>query len=404
MGSAYRVVLAIFGFSWAITDSFVLIGYILTLFLVVYHLLMERRHVFSISKGDTTPFALILWRLITSLENNIPLGLSVSKNLKFIFDISPVFIFRGEVILKFYKYILFSFLISLSIITLVSFLELFSIKNLDFFSSGMLEAFHRNHIKSGYIWSLASLISLVFLINTRNRYFIPVFFLLFIGLLLTHARSYYLGFLGASAFIFLYVGLKHSARHMIKGIILVSILILIGSLLDNVRSRFLSIFTELQTDTSIKCRLIFWEEALQAFRENPVFGIGFGGWQSFFGELQKLKGYECPNYHAHNIFIHEMVESGVMGIAILSIFLLYIFLKISKVYFRNNISIEAEIILLIGVSALVNMAVGGFFEPALVKSVVLIPTFTLVGLAMGVAGNIKSSSWLNSERTGGGQL
>ena len=371
--------LALFGISWSITDSIVLAGYLLVLTTAALH----RFRGLNLSKVELYVVSIAVWRSVTALVGGT-LSLSLTmKNLKFLFDVSPILLFRNPELLRGAGVMILAFVFSLSSITLVSFVELFGIANMDFFKGGMLEAFHRNHIKSGFAWSLGSLVVLVLAIK-KDRRFLVLFPLLLVGLFYTQARSYYLGFVGATAGVFLLMALKHSVRYIVLGSALLFSILAGGYFITPVKDRFLSIFTDLQSDMSIKCRLIFLEEGLKALWENPFFGIGFGKWREYFAKLREIHAYNCPDYHVHNIFVHEAVETGLPGAILLSFLFGYLLFRLFLSYLRAPTGGDAESYLLIGIAALLNFIIGGMFEPSLVKSVVLLPTFTLVGLALGV--------------------
>ncbi|ACN99154.1 O-Antigen Polymerase family protein [Sulfurihydrogenibium azorense Az-Fu1] len=373
----------LFGLSWSITDSAVLIVYILLLiFLSVKIGLKNFRNKDSI---NLFILLLALWRVITCWIKGVVSINILSKNVKFLFDVSPIFVFRYAKVEHQFGYLFYSFILSLSLITALSILEFLGVVDLGFFQGGYLQAFHRNHIKSGFIWSLASLLSLVFTIKMNKKFiiFVP---LLVTGLLFTQSRSYYLGFLGTAFIILILVGFKRSFKYSMFAISSIIFTFGLIYLIPEVRSRFLSIFTNIQAEWSIKCRLIFLEEGLKIVEKHPVFGIGFGQWPSYFSQINQIYKYPCPNYHVHNIFIHELVETGLIGLILLILILVIIVYKLLNAYFQLDIKNKfGEALILSGIAAIFNLIIGGLFEPDLVKSVVLIPTFTVLGFALAEA-------------------
>jgi len=70
--------------------------------------------------------------------------------------------------------------------------------------------------------------------------------------------------------------------------------------------RFDSITLEAgQRDESTENRFLFWEVAAARFRERPIFGTGFATFQS-----PEVNPYETD---AHNFFLRELVEKGLIG-------------------------------------------------------------------------------------------
>ncbi len=368
----------LFGITWSISDSFVLIAY--TLILCAF-LIRSKADLKDFGYTEVLPSLLTMWRLFVAVIKGT-FGLkAIWKGFKFLFDVSPVYVFRKEDLLNRSRHLFVSFLLSVSLVTVLAFaVRLFNLP-VDMYDHGtQMKAFFMNHIKSGFVWSLASLVCLILGFKWDRRILL-LFPLLIGGLMITEARSYYLGFILSSLGVFLLIGIKRSPRYMLYGGGVILATFVAGYLIEPVRVRFLSIFTGLETDNSIKCRLIMWKEGLLSVQDNLLLGIGFQGWPTFFGS----KGYPCPNYHAHNILIHELVETGIVGFTILVAFLVYIFYRLVRAYLRSRGWIYEEAVILTGFAALVNFVVGGMFEPALVKTVVLVPTFTVVGLALGVA-------------------
>ena len=69
-----------------------------------------------------------------------------------------------------------------------------------------------------------------------------------------------------------------------------------------------------QLEESAALRVVLWEQAKQVFRDNPVFGIGF------FGFEYLMRGNELKN--THNYFVQVAAEEGVIGLfAIMLLFL-----------------------------------------------------------------------------------
>lgn len=77
-----------------------------------------------------------------------------------------------------------------------------------------------------------------------------------------------------------------------------------------------------QLDESNLGRVFVWFSSIQAFKENPMFGIGSGNLSKFskakFGHLPINKHY-LSLIHAHNIILIILSENGLIGIIITSI-------------------------------------------------------------------------------------
>ena len=59
---------------------------------------------------------------------------------------------------------------------------------------------------------------------------------------------------------------------------------------------------------------ILWEKALIAFKDNRLFGIGFGAFQTYFSDNYHISGISA--YLTHNIYIGLLAETGIVGTVI----------------------------------------------------------------------------------------
>ncbi len=378
--SVLKALLILYGISLSIKDSIFLVAYIL---LILYYLAFFYRDFvkeIKFHKFDFLPVGLTLWRIINGILKAKSEGLIFSKAFKFMFDISPFITFRNKKFLNLSVFLINSFLISLTLITVLATLsKIFGIYEQVFFKGGDLVFEHKNHIKSGAIWSIASLLSLS-LGLFANRIYLILFIVLGYGLLLTESRSYYLGFFFAIGILIPLLLLKYSEnrrKYLTFTLIPFGITLIFLYLIPQVKERFLSIFTKISTDWSIKCRLIMWEEGLKAFLNNPITGIGYTNWKEFFEHPR------CPDYHAHNVYIHELTETGIIGLLLLAAFLLSVLIYLLKGFLNTEFMDKyREAVVLSAILILVNISVGAFFEPAFVKTAVLLPSFTIIGLGL----------------------
>lgn len=69
---------------------------------------------------------------------------------------------------------------------------------------------------------------------------------------------------------------------------------------------------------SVGSRLDFYKLSLELFWDNPVFGVGFGGW-GLYEENTK-------HFYPHNIFLEVMSEAGLLGFLLLLFLLSRVFL------------------------------------------------------------------------------
>lgn len=81
-------------------------------------------------------------------------------------------------------------------------------------------------------------------------------------------------------------------------------------------SRTLSVagrYSTLQSD-----RYAYWRVALRAFRDEPLRGVGAGGWAVYWLRYRSNSGYAQD---AHSLPLQTMAELGLVGLALLAVFL-----------------------------------------------------------------------------------
>jgi O-antigen ligase len=130
-------------------------------------------------------------------------------------------------------------------------------------------------------------------------------------LFFSYSRGAYLASLGALAIMGF---IKKRALLLVVVLILVSWqFILPASVVDRINMTHTS---EGEIEGSAGHRLILWEHATLLFRENPVFGVGFGGFGFTVPEGELLTD-------THNFYMKTLSEQGIVGM----ILLLVIFYK-----------------------------------------------------------------------------
>lgn len=165
--------------------------------------------------------------------------------------------------------------------------------------------------------------------NVKQRIFLIVMLVIyFFSLSVGHGRIGYLAFLVLSPWIFSNImGKKHIFK--ITGVILLMGLLLFSS--STVQNRIglavsdIELYYHGYKNTSIGLRLYMWEGAVKLFLENPVIGVGTGGYKK---AMMKYKDNPELQYRPqpHNSFLYMAVSFGIVGLFSL-IWLFVAFLK-----------------------------------------------------------------------------
>lgn len=174
--------------------------------------------------------------------------------------------------------------------------------------------------------------------NYEKRFRIMVILVLMIGLLLTGKRAHII-FVAAAILIMYYSSMINSGAKkritkiiifILSGIFLFSILFALVPSLSVFMQRFAS---SAERGDLASGRSALWELALNQYKENPVFGIG---WYKYATNLSATLALKYANYHVHNVYLQLLCETGTVGFAVYMTWFISIFVLTIKNYRRLN--------------------------------------------------------------------
>jgi len=73
-------------------------------------------------------------------------------------------------------------------------------------------------------------------------------------------------------------------------------------------------------------RTAFWTLAIEEFKKHPIFGIGWG-------EFQKINP---RGWHAHNIYVQILCETGIVGFSLYLIWFLYFLVTTTSIFLKER--------------------------------------------------------------------
>ncbi len=180
--------------------------------------------------------------------------------------------------------------------------------------------------------------------NTKARAHTKVLILLiiatlFLSIIVSKSRGGFIGLI----IIFIFLVLMSKNKKIIFLIFLILILVsipVIAPLYERVAA--LKDIAGMQTplslqDKALLKRVYVYESSLIILTQHPFFGIGLGNFDSSVNEYMPFKS---KVYHAHNFYLHTMVELGIPGL-ILLISLIYL---IYRVYESNKNKARANLL------------------------------------------------------------
>lgn len=150
--------------------------------------------------------------------------------------------------------------------------------------------------------------------NSRLRIFLIVAAVVgFLALLFNGTRGVWL-----STIIFIPAVVLIYAKNKIKSLaaVFAMLLVTVGifAVTPNLSERF-STITNMQMQSNSE-RLLMWESALNMFKDNPIFGVGYGQYKSAYQNQYIMpEAKERTLEHAHNNLIQMLAECGIAGAA-----------------------------------------------------------------------------------------
>ncbi|KAB3534746.1 hypothetical protein F8154_08465 [Alkaliphilus pronyensis] len=88
------------------------------------------------------------------------------------------------------------------------------------------------------------------------------------------------------------------------------------------------------TEDSSSARLTFYRDGLKFFKDYPIIGAGGGAWESIYTKYQSEPYYTTE---AHNYIIQTMVETGSLGLLLISLLLILLLYMLWRAAVKKNI-------------------------------------------------------------------
>ncbi|MEE3078568.1 MAG: O-antigen ligase family protein [Bdellovibrionota bacterium] len=141
------------------------------------------------------------------------------------------------------------------------------------------------------------------------------FLINFLGLYFSFERGAWLGFFGSIPFFFFFKSKKTFLLLILAG--------LIGSAATfTLSEKVRGIFTN--RSESNDQRIAFYQTAIVAFKESPLFGIGYRNFEPNVKKIKQENNIKYPEFggHAHNNFLEHLASTGSFGVIALILFCL----------------------------------------------------------------------------------
>lgn len=83
-------------------------------------------------------------------------------------------------------------------------------------------------------------------------------------------------------------------------------------------------------------RMLMWHSALTMFVDHPLVGVGLNNFHNEYLEKYKDPTAIEPQWHAHNVFLNTLAETGIVGFIGLMSLLIYLYYDVLKSWRENN--------------------------------------------------------------------
>lgn len=135
------------------------------------------------------------------------------------------------------------------------------------------------------------------------------------------------------------VGRRARVLFLLVGLLFLLFLIFVPSILERAWARFDAAATTTPGGTML-LRLTLWKTALAVFFDNPLTGIGPGVFRTvdqYYGALVFGPTYVyVRGLSAHNLFLHYLAESGIIGVAALVALFINQFGRARRIWRKTN--------------------------------------------------------------------
>ncbi|MFN4226549.1 MAG: O-antigen ligase family protein [Candidatus Ratteibacteria bacterium] len=221
-------------------------------------------------------------------------------------------------------------------------------------SNRIFSTFIYPNIYATFLISIMPFLFFIFLEKNKNFYKFPslfLFFLSFLNLILTESIGGLLIFIFIFHLILLQIIFDRKIfKKTLPFLLLIEILLIF----------FGFKFKILPHIHSLIDRIIYWKSSFNIIQLKPFLGVGPENFRYYFLKFKTPEGLEAA--HAHNFLIETLVENGILGLVLLSLFIWNIFIRISTD--KKEKLLNIGIIYLLLSFILHNLVDFGFYDPS----------------------------------------
>ena len=185
-----------------------------------------------------------------------------------------------------------------------------------------------NYQFAGMLMSIACILFLIDYFNNNVRKFNLIGCLFCLCALLMSGKRMF-AILVVISFLVIYIKSesKNKIQRLFAAIVIISVgIVAMYYFIPSARElfeRILELSSDEQTLTS--GRNVLWEKAIDIFKDNKIYGIGFGAFETYFGDHFVIRGISA--YLTHNIYFGLLAETGIIGFTVYIVFMISTLIK-----------------------------------------------------------------------------
>lgn len=188
-----------------------------------------------------------------------------------------------------------------------------------------LPGFYKNTLGSILGNAIPLICGLAILCDQSRKFYVTCLVFNFIALLMTYSRGALIGaILGVCVLIFMENRLK---KFIVFGGIL---LILVYMVIGQISPKYLDTVTQFDKDSSAYSRIIIFSDAIDKIKQRPLLGHGVGNYLIELPQISFIQ--DDPN----NVFLLNLVETGIVGLAGFCCIIFYI----ARVAYKNKTKLK----------------------------------------------------------------
>jgi len=138
----------------------------------------------------------------------------------------------------------------------------------------------------------------------------------------------------------------------------------------------------LTENVSLSGRPLLWYSSLEMWKDFPLFGVGAGAYEWTFPMYQSEHTTNLRVFTAHNDYLQILVELGIIGFTMLTVFLLVYFISVFLALKNEGLHSNLILILMVGVVAFLIQEI---VETSFIIPAVSVVFFSLMGLVIALS-------------------